>query len=176
MGCGIEGVLTLYGMSKAARLGPWLPGTVAHAAGIASSYGRYSILDPRVFDRQDRACVDRTSRCEAFLRRRIPSRFARGVQMGALKKAATRTGRWDILSGLIGDLVAAKSGFFSECEEQLAWIRLGLVDHPFYRVVAGCYSLHSRCRANRGYTRVLTCISVEWTWLHKLDAVSLDIL
>ena len=93
MGCGIEGVLTLYGMSKAARLGPWLPGTVAHAAGIASSCGRYSILDPRVFDRQDRACVDRTSKCEVFLRRRIPSRFARGVQMGALKKAATRTGR-----------------------------------------------------------------------------------
>jgi hypothetical protein len=81
--------------------------------------------------------------------------------MGALKKAATRTGRWDILSGLIGDLVAARSGLFAEREEQLAWIRLGLVDHPFYRVVAGCNSLHSRCRANRGYTRVLTCISVE---------------
>ena len=52
--------------------------------------------------------------------------------MGALRKAATRTGCWDILSGLIGDLVAARSGLFAECEEQQAWIRLGLVDHPFY--------------------------------------------
>jgi len=51
MGCGIEGVFIFYGILKATQLCPWFLGIVTYAAGIASSYSRYSILNFWVFSK-----------------------------------------------------------------------------------------------------------------------------